>query len=511
MPTAKALVAAGKTIPSVTLFGATAYILTVLITKSPMQADLCQGCHSELLLHDCTHRSTFGDRYRLIKVMGRGRFGVTFLARDESLPSRPHCAIKKLCPATTEAHIIETAQVLFKREAETLRQIGNHPQVPQLLHYNEDTQPPYFVEQYINGSTLHQEIKQSGTMSEAGVKQFLSEILPLLEFIHSQNFIHRDIKPTNIIRRQSDRNLVLIDFGAVKNCQDDPCNTSQETTWTDISIGTRGFMPPEQIALRPVFASDIYALGVTCIYLLTGKLPTKFPYDPSTCQMLWQPYVQISEHFTEVLNKMLEPAVRYRYQSAREVLKALDSPEAKSHSLLDAYKQGERDFAFENLSGLNFQNANLSGGLFYRSKLTHINFQGVNLSDAYCSQADLRHANLRNANLHGASFSHADLSAADLQGADLCFAYLSNANLKGANLCGANLSNANLKGANLCGANLSNAKITEAQLAVVKKNWATVLPHNQCGLGIPTESGFTTPCVEETTEDTEFTEKRIRG
>ncbi len=443
--------------------------------KNPIHAELCPICCSKLLL---------GDRYRVLKVIGRGKFGITFLARDESVPGFPYCAIKQLLPMTTEAHIVETAQLLFKREVETLRQIGNHPQVPKLLAYSEDTHQPYFVEEYISGLTLQQEIKQSGPMDEAEVKQFLSEILPLLQYLHSQKLIHRDIKPANIIRRHHDRQLILIDFGAVKNCQEEPEHLSVETAWTDTSIGTQGFTPPEQIALRPVFASDIYALGVTCFYLLTGELPTIFPYDPSTCQMLRQPYVQIGEHFTEVLNKMLEPAVRYRYQSALQVLRALDSLELKSRSLLEAYKNGERDFTFQNISEFNLQKAVLSGGDFYRSKLAKTNFQAADLSGSYFGQAKLNQANLRDANLVRAILNHADLSGANLQGADLSLAHLFHANLKGANLRGANLSNANLKGANLCGANLSNANITEAQLAVVKKNWTTVLPQGKCGLGI---------------------------
>ncbi len=441
--------------------------------QNPSHTDICQSCRSNLLL---------GERYRVLKVMERGKFSITFLAQDESRPSTPACVIKQLRPATTKSHIVEIAKVLFQREAETLRQIGNHPQVPQLLEYCEEAQPPYLVEEYINGLTLHQEIKHSGPMSEAGVRKFLGEILPLLEFLHSQKLIHRDIKPANIIRRQQDGKLVLIDFGAVKNCHDDPVDTSEKTTWTDISIGTTGFIPPEQVALRPVFASDIYALGVTCIYLLTGKLPTKFPYDPVTSQMIWQPYVQIGGHLIEVLNKMLEPSVRYRYQTVQEVLRALDSLDVKSQSLLEAANQGNRDFSFQDMSGLNLQKADLSGGTFYRSQLAKTNFQGADLSDAYFGQANLNHANLQKANLGGAAFNNADLSGADLQGADLRFAYLAQANLKGANLCGANLAHANLKGANLCGANLSHARVTEEQLALVKKNWTTVFPSGKCGL-----------------------------
>jgi serine/threonine-protein kinase len=287
--------------------------------KNPTRTDVCQGCGSKLLLRD---------RYRVLKLLGQGKFGVTFLAQDESVPVAPRCVIKQLRPATTESYIIEMAGVLFKREAETLSKIGTHPQVPRLLDYVEDHQPFYLVQEYINGSTLHQEIKQSGPLSQAGVKQFLSEMLPLLEFIHNQKLIHRDIKPANIIRREQDSKLVLIDFGAVKNCQDDPYNILELTTWTDISIGTKGFAPPEQLEMRQVYASDIYALGVTCIYLLTGKSPRNLPYHMKTCEMVWKEYVQVSDHFAEVLNKMLEGAVRHRYQSAMDVLRALDSEPA---------------------------------------------------------------------------------------------------------------------------------------------------------------------------------------
>lgn len=284
--------------------------------QNPTHADICQLCGSKLLL--C-------DRYRLLNVLGQGKFAVTFLAQDESKPGETHCAIKQLRPVATESHHRAIAHELFEREAETLRKIRHHPQIPKLLDYFQDNHQVYMVQEYIRGWTLHQEIKHSGPLSQAGVKQFLSEILPLLEFIHNEQLIHRDIKPANLMREEKSRKLVLIDFGAVKICDDEPIHSSEQTTWTENSIGTQGFAPPEQIALRPVYASDIYALGVTCIYLLTGKSPKSIGYNRSTCELVWQKYVQVSDNFAKVLNKMLESAVRYRYQSARDVLKALNS------------------------------------------------------------------------------------------------------------------------------------------------------------------------------------------
>lgn len=528
--------------------------------KNPIHVETCQACGSHLLLRD---------RYRVQKALGQGGFGATFLAQDESLPGDPCCVIKQLRPASTGAHLIPMARELFEREARTLGKIGNHPQVPRLLDYFEDNQQFYLVQEYISGSTLQQEIRRSGPLSEAGVKHFLSEILPLLQYIHSQQVIHRDIKPANIIRRDQDGRLVLIDFGAVKN-QVSPVttNASDQTALTNFAIGTPGFAPPEQMALRPVYASDIYAVGVTCIYLLTGKSPKDLDYNPSTGEMVWQKYVQVTAHFAEVLKKMLEASVRHRYQCATDIMRALDlepyldsltqglatqpnsppglskglnsqsfysgdltdksSPSSPStatsklamairarrarkeqtgdgytagsqrtqsapsqrgsanllksdgfttgkpkvpikldaNGLLNAYMKGRRDFASQDLSGLDLHKVDLSGGIFHQAKLAKTNFQGADLSNADFGRASLNRSNLRDANLGRAYLSYADLEGADLRGADLSYAYLNHANLKGANLCGANL---------------SNAKISEEQLTQAKTNWATVLPSGKRG------------------------------
>lgn len=277
--------------------------------------ECCQACGSKLLLRD---------RYRIIQALGQGGFGATFLAIDESLPGHPNCVIKQLRPTATAPHVMQMARELFEREARTLGKIGNHPQVPRLLDYFEAHQEFYLVQEYISGSTLQQEIKRSGPLSEAGVKQFLSEILPLLAYIHGQKVIHRDIKPANMIRRAQDCKLVLIDFGAVKYQNAQPNNASEQTALTSYAIGTPGFAPPEQMAMRPVPASDIYALGVSCIYLLTGKSPKDIDYDPHTGELQWQKYVHVSEHFAKVLGKMLEISVKHRFQSIESVLKELD-------------------------------------------------------------------------------------------------------------------------------------------------------------------------------------------
>lgn len=279
------------------------------------QTQVCAACGSLLLLRD---------RYYGLQALAQGGFGATFLAQDVSLPGEPKCVIKQLRPSATSPEALEMSRKLFAREAKTLGKIGSHPQVPRLLDYFEDDEQFYLVQEYINGLTLQQEIKRSGPISEAGVKQFLSEILPTLQFLHGQQVIHRDIKPANIIRRAEDCKLVLIDFGAVKDQVSQTTSLSENTALTAFAVGTPGFAPPEQLAMRPVYASDIYALGVTCIYLLTGKSPKDLDYNSSTGEMVWQNKVQLSDRFLAVLQKMLEGAVRHRYQSANEVLTALE-------------------------------------------------------------------------------------------------------------------------------------------------------------------------------------------
>ena len=260
-----------------------------------------------------------------MRTLGKGGFGATFLACDEALPGNPSCVIKQLRPSADAPHILDMARDLFQREAKILGKIGNHPQLPRLLDYFEKQQEFFLVQEYIKGATLQQEVKRGGPFIEEGVKQFLTEILPMIQYVHSNQVIHRDIKPANIIRREQDKKLVLIDFGAVKDkVSPTKATSSDQTALTAYAIGTPGYAPPEQMAMRPVYASDIYALGVTCIYLLSGKSPKDLDYDHTTGEMLWQKQVSVSEHFAQVLCKMLEMSVRHRYQSIDAILRDLD-------------------------------------------------------------------------------------------------------------------------------------------------------------------------------------------
>lgn len=270
----------------------------------------------------CGSKRLFRDRYKVLRVIGRGGFGVTFLARDVYLPYHPYCVIKQLRPKVNDPITLQRALKRFEREAETLSKLGSHAQIPQLLDYFEVNGEFFLVQEYIQGMTLAREIRRFGVRSEAAVKQFLRELLPLLSYIHRHKVIHRDIKPQNLIRCNDGR-LVLIDFGAVKEQIARIEDSSQKAPTTHF-IGTVGFAPPEQLSMRPVYASDIYAVGVTCLYLLTGKSPLDFEYDPETGDIAWQSEVKVSDHFAKVLNKMLRNSPRERYQTADELLRALN-------------------------------------------------------------------------------------------------------------------------------------------------------------------------------------------
>ncbi|MEA5509740.1 serine/threonine-protein kinase [Crocosphaera sp. UHCC 0190] len=305
--------------------------------KNPNNVQVCQSCGSQLRLNN---------RYQPLGILGKGGFGATFGAADLSLPGNPICVVKQLRPATDDPQVYKMAKELFEREAHTLGIVGNHPQVPRLLDFFEQNQEFYLVQEYVKGYNLHQEVKKKGPFSEAGIKQFLTELLPILQYIHSQKVIHRDIKPANLIRSQKDSKMVLIDFGAVKNQVNSmvASNASAQTAFTAFAVGTAGFAPPEQMAMRPVYSSDIYAVGVTCVYLLTAKTPKDIGCDPETGEIAWEPYVDIGESLSKVLKKMLEVSVKHRYKSAQEVLDAM---------AMAPYEQGMQDSMTTMISGFN--------------------------------------------------------------------------------------------------------------------------------------------------------------
>ncbi|MCS6814787.1 MAG: CHASE2 domain-containing serine/threonine-protein kinase [Cyanobacteria bacterium] len=265
--------------------------------------------------------SLLNQRYQLIKILGSGGFGTTYLAEDTLRPGNPECVVKRLMPARRDDRFLQTARRLFRTEAEILEKLGRHDQIPQLLAAFEEDAEFYLVQEFIAGHTLASELAEKQRLSEPAVISIMQDTLAVLEFIHDRHVIHRDLKPGNLIRRDSDQRLVLIDFGAVKQIQ--PQETSTEGELATVAIGTRGYAPAEQLAGYPTFNSDLYALGMICIQALTGQIPQRLELDFQTGNIIWQPLASVSAGLAAILDRMVCYYFSDRYQSAREVMKDL--------------------------------------------------------------------------------------------------------------------------------------------------------------------------------------------
>ncbi|MFE4108257.1 protein kinase domain-containing protein [Almyronema epifaneia] len=270
-------------------------------------------------------------RYTIQRLLGQGGFGRSYLAEDTQRFGEL-CVVKEFVPAAANRsnHALQKALDLFKREAKTLYQI-NHPQVPKFLACFAQSQRLFIVQEYIDGVTYSHLMKhrrqQRQAFSEAEVIQWLQHMLQVLDYLHGLKIVHRDISPDNIIFSQQ-RNLpVLIDFGLVNDAITKLCSGVEQATNDKAAsiVGKFGYSPPEQIRLGRCYpCSDLYALGVTAIVLLTNQYPRQL-MDQDSLEWQWRSQVDISQGFAKVLTQMLSPQPKARYQSARDVLAALEA------------------------------------------------------------------------------------------------------------------------------------------------------------------------------------------
>ncbi len=294
---------------------------------NPDNNNYCQYCGSSLSLRN---------RYRIIKPVGKGGFGKTYLAEDQDR-LKANCVVKQFAPGKEiqqDKESMKKATELFNKEAQRLFQLGEHPQIPSLLAHFTDNNCLYLVQEYIEGQNLAEELQEKGAFSEDKIKQLLGEMLPVLKFLHEQGIIHRDIKPENIMRRKmtassmskiSKYNLVLIDFGIAKQSSENVTGVAGTT------VGTPGYAPTEQLRGQVYPASDLYSLGVTCIALLTGVLPnqdnSRKLYDALQDRWIWRERlpsgVTVSTSLGKVLDKLLQEKVKDRYQSVDQVMEDL--------------------------------------------------------------------------------------------------------------------------------------------------------------------------------------------
>jgi serine/threonine-protein kinase len=269
------------------------------------------------------------NRYQVLRTLGSGGFGETFVAEDTQMPSGRWCVVKKLRPVSNDPRIYQLVKERFQREAAILEDLGNQSdRIPKLYAYFEENSDFYLVQELIEGETLAITQQKKEFFTESYVRNFLVNFLLILDYIHNKKIIHRDIKPDNIIIRQYDNEPVLIDFGAVKECMGTQLTSSGSKT-SSIVIGTPGFMPSEQAAGRPVYGSDLYATGLTAVCLLTGKPPQDIETDYHTGELIWKQYApRVSPTLASILDKAIQSHVRERYSTAKEMLQALQGTTA---------------------------------------------------------------------------------------------------------------------------------------------------------------------------------------
>ncbi len=279
------------------------------------------------MLPEITPGTLIDNRYQIQKVLGQGSFGRTYLASDTQRFGDA-CVLKEFVPVSRAEYTINKSRELFEREARILYQI-NHPQIPKFLAWFAAQERLFLVQQYINGITYSQlllERQQQGqSFSEAEVTQWLKDLLPVLDYLHHLNIIHRDISLENMMLAHNQAQPVLIDFGLVKEAiaKIESTDLNAQNHYDQASIvGKYGYAPPEQIRLGHCYpCSDLYALGVCALVLLTGKRPDLLVDESLEWQ--WHSYINIGDNLTQILDKMLAEKPKERYQSAKEVLEAL--------------------------------------------------------------------------------------------------------------------------------------------------------------------------------------------
>lgn len=266
-------------------------------------------------------------RYQIVQSLGAGVFGQTYVALDISFPEKPRCVVKRLksnCSYPSSSYS-DHLRLRLLTETETLIHLGNHPQIPQLINCFEENKQFYLVQEYIPGRELSTELPINPILgnrwSEADVVSFLGDVLGIIEFVHSQGFIHCDIKPENLIRRAKDSKLVLIDFGSIQPIKS---NTDTELSVYQVPLTSLGYIPPEQFIGQTKPNSDIYALGMIAIQAFTGLTPLQLQIDPETNEIKWRSKdTPVNDHIAAILSRMIRYHHQDRFQTVSEVLQVI--------------------------------------------------------------------------------------------------------------------------------------------------------------------------------------------
>jgi serine/threonine-protein kinase len=257
-------------------------------------------------------------QYQVLRTLGQGGMGTTYLAWDKagSIEGRPNLLVLKEMNADMAQ--ISKAQELFEREASTLKNL-NHPGIPKYYDFFVEAGKKYLAMELIHGQDMEKRILTLGPVTPHQAIEWMIQTCDILDYIHScvPPLIHRDIKPANLMVRHRDNRVVVLDFGAVK----------ETGTAPGTRIGAEGYSAPEQDRGNPVTQSDLYAIGPTLIFLLTGITPLNFYHRRgSGYQFDVTSVPTITPHLRKVIERVCEPKVRDRYQTAQELSQALAAP-----------------------------------------------------------------------------------------------------------------------------------------------------------------------------------------
>lgn len=253
--------------------------------------------------------------YQVLRTLGQGGMGTTFLAWDNTGKIAGHPTLLVLKEMNADMAQIAKAQELFEREARALQAL-HHSGIPQYYDFFVERGKKYLAMALIHGQDLEQRILIAGPVPQNQAIEWMIQTCDVLDYIHSSDppLIHRDIKPANLMVRHRDNSIVVLDFGAVKEIGTVP----------GTRIGAEGYSAPEQDRGTPVTQSDLYAIGPTLIFLLTGMTPLKFyrrrslgyGFDLSKAPTITPP-------LREVIDRLCQLKVCDRYQTAKELAEAL--------------------------------------------------------------------------------------------------------------------------------------------------------------------------------------------
>ena len=278
------------------------------------------------------------DRYSVVHIERNNSFSQVLFALDTYQNPPRNCVIKIFQPIVDKSEVVQWIDKKFALEAKRLKQISlNNPYIPEIYTYSSSFQACYIVRELIEGKTLQEKVLTTGKFSAAKVKKILTQLLFVLDYVHSQGVIHQNIKPKNIVLRHEDLVPMLINFGSIKQIAATYAFSEDRQIFSASNI--HGYAPLEQALCKPVAATDLYSLGLTAVYLLTGKKPVDLPTKSNSSNFQIPPIIaSLDLQLARVLARAINPDIKDRYSSAQEMLKDLSQDVLPNISLASYQK-----------------------------------------------------------------------------------------------------------------------------------------------------------------------------